>query len=251
MPASYDPQLYALVHRGNAGDSQFYEAACAGAQSVLELGCGYGRLIPALVKGGARYLGLDLDPGLLSLAARARKQLAASVRARITLSQGDMRTFRLPTRFERIVLPHSGLYCLASDRDVLRCLKRVRAQLSDDGELVLDAYNADGFHGEADEESMSGKERDPITQVEADGVRYQVFERTRWRKPQQLIVSYEYESPSGEKHTGRIRHRYLLRAQLEQLLTTAGLCPTLIAGSFMGARHTRRSEHLVLRARRL
>jgi hypothetical protein len=149
------------------------------------------------------------------------------------------------------VLPHSGLYCLASDRDVLRCLRRVHAQLSDDGELVLDAYNGDRFHERADEDSMRGTERDWITHVEADGLRYDVFERSRWYKArQQLLVRYEYESPSGEKRQGQIRHRYLLRAQLEQLLTSAGLRPTLIAGSFDGARYTHRSEYLLLRARR-
>jgi SAM-dependent methyltransferase len=249
MPTHYDPELYALVHRGNAGDHAFYRAVCAGVRSVLELGCGYGRLIPALTGGGGRYRGLDLDPKLLALAVRARRTLPAATRARVTLSQGDMRTFQLPTRFERIVLPHSALYCLRSDLDVLRCFRRVRAQLRDDGEFVLDAYNADAFHDTADEDSMRGKERDWITQVEANGVHFDVFERTRWQKArQQLIVRYEYESPTRE-HAGSIRHRYLLRAQLEQLLARAGLRPTLIAGNFSGARWTRRSEYLVLRAR--
>lgn len=245
----YDPALYALVHRGNPGDRAFYERATTGVGSVLELGCGYGRLLTALVQGGARYLGLDLDPGLLALAAQARRALPRELRKRVTLRADDMRSFQHATRFERIVIPHSGLYCLQSDRDVLRCLTRVREQLSDDGELLLDAYNADDFHAALDEQSMTGKERDWIMQVEASGMRYQVFERTRWsRNKQQLAVRYEYETPAGVQHVGRIRHRYLLRAQLLELLARAGLEPTLVAGSFRGTRHARRSEHLIVRA---
>jgi len=248
----YDPTLYALVHCGNPGDAAFYENAVSGAQAVLELGCGFGRLIPALSSASARYVGLDLDAGLLLLAATARKALPPEQRARVTLREGDMRSFTMRTRFDRIVIPHSGLYCLQSEADVLKCLRRVRAQLRDDGELVLDAYNADDFHVALEESSMTGGERDWVKQVALDGTRYEVFERTLWRKAkQQLLVSYEYQVNDGVQWRGRIRHRYLLRAQLESLLARAGLKPTLIAGSFKGTRWTRRSEHLVLRARPL
>jgi SAM-dependent methyltransferase len=247
----YNPALYALVHCGNPGDRAFYGQIASGVGSVLELGCGYGRLLPVLAQGSARYVGLDFEPGLLSMAKDVRKSLPAEQRARVTLRGDDMRTFALRTRFDRIVIPHSGLYCLPSARAVLQCLRRVREQLSDDGELVLDAYNADDFHGELAESAMTGKERDWVSQVTADGVRYEVFERTRWHKPkQQLAVTYEYESASRVRHRGRIRHHYLLRAQLEELLARAGLAPTQIAGSFAGTRWTRRSEHLVVRARR-
>ena len=43
-----EAELYALTHRGNPGDTEFYARRCAGAGSVLELGTGYGRLLPAL-----------------------------------------------------------------------------------------------------------------------------------------------------------------------------------------------------------
>src|SRR5688572_33036529 len=107
--SGYDPALYALVHRGNPGDRAFYELATAGAGSVLELGCGYGRLLPVLTQGGARYLGIDLDPGLLALARKARRALPEAQRARVTLRAEDMRSFRGAARFDRIVIPHSGL----------------------------------------------------------------------------------------------------------------------------------------------
>src|SRR6188768_1681102 len=122
--AGYDAELYGLVHRGTPGDLAFYARVCAGARAVLELGCGYGRLLPALAGVVHSYVGLDCDAGLLRLARRERAALHEP--------------------FDRILIPHSGVFCLQSDADVLDCLRCVRAHLRDDGELVLDSYAADG-----------------------------------------------------------------------------------------------------------
>ena len=69
MP-SYDPELYALLHRGTPGDEAFYVEHCRG-QRVLELGAGYGRLMPALADVASEYVGLERDPGMLRLATAA------------------------------------------------------------------------------------------------------------------------------------------------------------------------------------
>jgi SAM-dependent methyltransferase len=246
----YDPALYALIHRGTPGDVGFYRQACQGVDRVLELGCGYGRLIAPLLRTGVRYQGLELDPGLLALAARLRRSLPAEQRARAALRLGDMRDFSFRQRFERVLIPHAALYCLRSDAQVLRCFECARAHLTQHGELVLDAYCADGFHAALDPEDMNGEQRDFLTEVYADGVRYAVFERPRWNKPaQRLLVTYEYQPAAGPRRIGRIRHRYLLRAQLKLLLARAGLELIALAGDFAGKRLSARSEQLVLRAR--
>lgn len=248
---SYPPELYALVHRGVAGDRAFYVRACQGAQRVLELGCGYGRLIPALAGTGARYQGLELDPGLLRMARRVRRSLAPALRARVSLRHGDMRSFQFRARFDRILLPYSTLYCLQTERDVRRCLRCVREHLTEDGELILDAYAADRFHDALCPATMTGEQREFLTRVTGARVSYLVFERTRWiRRQQRFVVTYEYESERGELSTGTIHHRYLLRADLQRLLTNAGFRITHLARDFEGGRYSKRSEHLVLRASR-
>jgi SAM-dependent methyltransferase len=247
---TYDPTLYALIHRGTPGDVAFYQRACQGAERVLELGCGYGRLIAPLLRTGVRYQGLEFDPGLLSLAARLRRSLPAEQRARAALRLGDMRDFSFRERFDRVLIPHAALYCLGSDAQVLRCFERARAHLTQRGELVLDAYCADGFHAVLDPQAMNGEQRDLLTEVYADGVHYAVFERSRWDKTaQRLLVTYEYQPAAGRRRVGRIRHRYLLRAQLERLLARAGLEVIALLGDFAGTRLSARSEQLVLRAR--
>lgn len=250
MGHTYDAALYALVHRGTPGDVAFYAEACRGARSVLELGCGYGRLIPALSRAGRMYRGLELDAGLLREAKRVRRGRPVPERAFIRLSRGDMRRFAFRERYDRILIPHSALYCLPSERDVLACLRCVREHLTDGGALILDAYCADAFHGRLDERALTGRERDLLTEVEAGGVRYQVFERTRWvRRAQRLWVRYEYESAGAPRRVGTIRHHYLLRDQLEALLRRAGLSVLHVYGGFAGERWRKNRESVVLYAR--
>ncbi len=247
--AAYPPELYALIHRGNPGDAAFYASESRGLH-VLELGCGYGRLIPGIAKVAASYQGLELDPGFLKLAKRERTALPAPQRLKVRLSQGDMRDFSFKQRFDRVFLPYSTLYCLSNQRDVLRCLTRVREHLAEGGELVLDAYLADTFHSELDPAEMTGKERDFLAIAAGAKATYQVFERTRWSRAKQTFkVVYEYESGHGKPLTGTIHHRYWLRRELEALLSRAGFSVLSVHGDFDGKRLGKRSELMVVRAR--
>jgi len=250
VQSTYPPELFALVHKGTPGDVEFYEALCRGTERTLELGCGYGRLIPKLSATGTHYHGLELSPELLRLARAVRRSLPERRRARVHLRHGDMRDFHYRERFDRILVPHSTLYCLPNDRDVLRCLRAAREHLAEGGELALDAYHADDFHDRLDPKGLDGKARDYLMQVTGKAGGYLVFERTRWiRTRQRFVVTYEYEGERGQLLKGVVQHRYLLRGQLEALLERAGFRHLRWSGNFRGGRLTARSEHLVLRAR--
>jgi len=230
---AYDPELYALVHRGNPGDVDFYVERCTG-HSVLELGCGYGRLLGPLAQVARRYVGLELDDGLRALAEAALQALDASAAARVEVLGGDMREFDLAERFERILIPYSGLYCLGGKAGVLRCLKAARAHLRDDGRLLADAYAADAFHAEARPGDLSDDHLEPVCQVQQGRQLLEVYEQSSWnRRAQRMDVTYCYELPDGEVvHEGRIRHDYLLSSQLEKLLRDAGFAHVELAEDF-------------------
>ena len=68
-------ELYALTHRGNRGDLEFYQRTCRGARSVLELGSGYGRVLTALAGAKRRVVGLERDREFLALARSRPGQL--------------------------------------------------------------------------------------------------------------------------------------------------------------------------------
>jgi 2-polyprenyl-3-methyl-5-hydroxy-6-metoxy-1,4-benzoquinol methylase len=77
----YPAELYELVHRGTEGDVAFYRQTCADARSVLELGCGYGRLLEPLAELGIDVTGLERDPELLARAAGPASRAGAARRS--------------------------------------------------------------------------------------------------------------------------------------------------------------------------
>jgi SAM-dependent methyltransferase len=238
----YPAELYELVHRGTAGDVAFYQRVCAEAipsatRSVLELGCGYGRVLEGLQELDVELTGLEVDPELLARAA-ARLGDASNVR----LVQGDMRSFDREstcpptTGFDLILIPHSGVYCLQDDASCVACFRCCAEQLAKGGRLVFDAYAADAFHRDEDPADHVDTRLDPVVSVEFEGRSYDVFERSRWeRSRQQLDVTYEYiPRAGGEALQGRLLHRYLLIEQLAPLLEQAGLRLESLHGDWHG-----------------
>ena len=222
----YPAALYELVHRGTAGDLAFYQQVCAEASEVLELGCGYGRVLEGLTGLGIALTGLEIDPELL---ARAATRLGNTPKLRLV--QGDMRsfdagsTFAPEAGFDRILIPHSGVYCLPDDSSCVACFRCCAQQLAQGGRLVFDAYAADAFHRDENPADHVDERLDPVVSIEFEDRRYDVFERSRWKRSrQQLDVTYEYiPYGGGEALQGRLLHRYLLRNQLAPLLEQAGL----------------------------
>lgn len=243
-PGDYPAELYELVHRGTEGDAAFYRRVCANAQRILELGCGYGRVLEALADldtPGLELTGIDRDPEML---ARARARLAqrSGPASRVRLVAADMSRFALeraeagPTRFDRILIPHSGLYCLPDPAACVACFRCCTRHLAPGGKLVLDAYGADAFHATADPADHVDERLDPVVTVEHEETCYDVFERSRWHRSAQVLdVTYEYiPRGGGTCRMGRLRHHYLLQHQIEPLLREAGLRLVSLDGDFEG-----------------
>lgn len=244
MSGEYDPILYALVHNGTPGDLAFYRQACQGADRVLELGCGYGRVLVELAEAGHEVVGIDLDDGLLELTSDALADLNEEARLRARVLRGDMRRPPVQGPFDRILIPHSGLYCLLSDDDVRACLRSARALLAPGGKLVLDAYAADGFHQECEPEDMADDQLEEVALIAAHGQVYDVYERSRWDKANQTMVATYVHKPQDASPPveASIEQRYLLRAQLEAHLEQAGFTVDSFVGDFAGAAYDQDSE---------
>lgn len=244
----YPAALYELLHRGTAGDVAFYRRVCASVDRVLELGCGYGRILTGLCgRPGIELTGLEVDPGLLAL---ARERLPQGVR----LVAGDMRDFSLDgPPFDRILIPHSGIYCLPDDEACVACFRACARHLAPGGRLVFDAWSADRFHAEADPADHDDERLDPVVSVEHEGRCYDVFERSRWRRERRrLDVHYEYiPRHGGEAALGRLFHHYLLQEGIAPLLERAGLQLASLAGDWRGRPATPEDEMWVATAHRL
>ena len=244
-----DAQLYALTHRGNPGDVAHYVRLCRGAASVLELGVGYGRMLAALAQPERVVWGLDLDPSLLSLCRSTVEQLPSAKRSQVKLLQGNMERFTLPRRFERVLLPYNGFYCLLSTRSAASCLRSIYAALEPGGVFAFDVWNADVVHGSGLAPDTGDEER---LRFQHRGQTWRVFESCRVaRGAQRLDVIYSYAaSGAAAPRTQLIRQRYYLSSELVSLLDACGFRVRTLHGNFSGGRFSKRVDRLVVTATR-
>lgn len=134
-------------HIGQAQDAQaFYEdpaldvlvghGGFAAAQSILEIGCGTGRLAGRLLRDpcppDARYVGLDLSPRMVEI---ARDRLSNDDRAEIQQTDGTVSFDQPDSSQDRIVATY--LLDLLSEEDIRTFLGESHRLLKNDGRLCL------------------------------------------------------------------------------------------------------------------
>jgi SAM-dependent methyltransferase len=251
---TYPARFYAAVHDGNPGDVEFYRRRCASARSIVELGWGDARVLASLAAPGRTLVGVDSDAQQLELAAARARACGAALK----LVEADMRDVGVSMlgadgrRFDRVIIPHGGIYCLLDEAALEASLRSAAALLSDSGLLLLDAWAADDFHVQAEPEDQDPSWLERVKTIELDGDTYEVLERSRWDKPQQrLDVTYIHVRVGSEDVVeGLLQQRYVLADQLCAALERAGLDLVELAGDFDGGPYEADSAVMVVTARR-
>ncbi|MER8569315.1 class I SAM-dependent methyltransferase [Mesorhizobium sp. M0924] len=104
--------------------------------SVLELGCGYGRITNRLAKNGAQVTGLDASSTLLKKAEADAAELQVSVEYVL----GDMRLLSWRDRFDAAVLWYTT-FGYFDEADNERVLHEAASSLKKGGRLLIDTAN--------------------------------------------------------------------------------------------------------------
>lgn len=99
--SQFDPSI--------AGDLDLYAGLAAGRRTVLELGCGSGRIAQALAERGLLVTGVDLAPAMLDKARQRRRAAPEAVARRLRYRLGDMARLDLGAGFDLILAPYFGL----------------------------------------------------------------------------------------------------------------------------------------------
>ena len=144
MPSLFDQwaEVYDSVYAYVTDDIPFYidEARSAGG-SVLELGCGTGRVAIPIAQAGIEIVGLDSSPAMLEVA-RRKAEKASGARG-LRLVEADMRDFSLNEVFDLVIIPFRGFYSLHSVEDQVRTLANVRGHLAPGGKLAFNIFVPD------------------------------------------------------------------------------------------------------------
>lgn len=133
-----DPKLYDRLAPPGPCEA-FYDGLAPDSASVLELGCGTGRLTIPLARRGRSVIGLDASTPMPS-AALAK---AAAMGASVSWVQGDMARFELDRRFDLIIVSCNSLAHLTTRKALEGCLAFVRRHLAAGGVFAFHVVNPD------------------------------------------------------------------------------------------------------------
>lgn len=216
-----DALMYDLEYAEMVEDLQHYaDRARRAGGPILELGCGTGRLTRHLARRGAVVHGVDRAPDMLR---RNRALLAAEppeVQARVTLDEGDYRTWRAPGAFAAVLWPFNALHHCGGPDDVRGVLSAARGWVRPDGFLALDCYLPD----------RSLYDRDPNGKYEyrdftdpRTGETLTSWEQGWWDEPTKTHhVVYTYRRPDGREHRSHLRLRMFELPELHALVAASG-----------------------------
>lgn len=166
--------------------------------SVLELGCGTGRVTRHLVAHAGFVMGVDNSPAMLKMC-RQKLISAGLLSSRVELKTADITALELSRDFDLIVAPFRVLQNLATDEEVSGLLAGIKAHLAPGGTAVLNAFRprleAEAMYSDwpCNEESLAWEVRDGATVVRCYDRRVRVQEH-----PLVVFPELVYRRFSGE-----------------------------------------------------
>jgi SAM-dependent methyltransferase len=248
--------------------SLYIELARKADGSVLELGCGTGRVSLALADAGFDVTGVDVSPRMIERATAKAKErgLSAKVRfvdedmlnveVRVPAEPGDDEepAKEMKEGFAMVCFPFRSFQSMLTVEEQREALENAAAHLRDDGVLVLDLFVPEMDQlGNPHDEAVPFHVRDVD---QPDGGTIVVWGQNMWDPLAQvnsarLII--EELDPSGLMLYRLYRDfdlRYTFRYEMEHLLELSGFEVEAVYGDFDGGEVTEQSDDMVFVARK-
>lgn len=235
------PELYDVVYEDYIDDIAFYvEEARRAHGACLELGCGTGRVLIPVASAGVEVTGIDSSRPMI---VRARNKVAAlpeEVRARITIEEGDMRSFSLNRQFALVYVPFRAFLHLMTPRDQVAALQNIHRHLLPGGRLALNFFDPDLNQIVAGSNSPSGalhRTGDEFVDPRSGNLLIE-WATIHYHQARQEIDQYFVYDEMDRR--GRVvnrfyralRIRYIFRFEFEHLLARCGFTVEALYGSW-------------------
>lgn len=180
------PALYAAQHRNQLEDLEFYQGFCG--NSVLELGCGTGRLSFPLAAAGHKLTGVDIDENMLAYAKETLAERTELVE-RIRFVRSDIRELDLGEQFDTVIFPYNSIGHISPGKELEQLARAIASHLSVDGNCIVSVLQLDDDLCSADSElrhleQFSGPAGEAID----------CYERIQWQpEKNRLIFDWYYD----------------------------------------------------------
>jgi len=206
-------------------DLEFYSSLIPASASVLEVGCGTGRVSLFLAQRGNRVVGIDLSQTMLDVFS-LKLGRSTECAKRVSFHRMDMRAFDLGQSFDWILFPFRVFQALRSTEERLQCLKSVLKHMSAESRLILTLFNPrqDALKNWGKKGVLDFEWAD-----ENSGRRVRRYHDQLWHDPERQIIALNYRFEVFEKGSppktacDPLELGYLYPDQCLQLFSSAGL----------------------------
>ena len=231
-------------------DIAFYTACLPSADaSVLEFGCGTGRVLLPLA-GACGYIhGIDRSPTMLALCLQ-KLQTAGIPPTKARTELGDITQCALGRRFDLIIAPYRVFQLLETEAQVAGLFRCVRAHLAPEGTCILNVFHPQGGFERVRQEW----ERVPkvcVWEATVDGVRLRCVEQRARLDPTtqtlypELIYSRAVGDTWSEDAVLKIPRRCYTPEAFEGVIRAHGFRIVQRWGGYAGERYGEGPELIV------
>ena len=241
----YDhPDLYDLEYSGLSEDLGYYLRLARGASTLLELGCGTGRLTLPLARSQVAVTGLDASAAMLG---RLRARLGAEPRLKVELLQGDFRALDLGRRFDRVILPFNAVHHAQTATDLRALLDGVARHLAPEGIFGLDMLVPDHHFWDRDPDGVHEVRWYP----DPAGGRMKTWENGFYDPITQVNhVRYHYQRAAGQHEVVHVNMRMYYPQEILDHLQQGGWTLRRLDGDFEGHALSSGSAKMVMQLTR-
>lgn len=191
-----------------------------GASSILELGCGTGRLATLLTGFGLAVSGVDLSESMLWEANRQQETLPREQASRLSYHLGDVRNIRLPQHFDAVISLFHVMSYQQTNEDLQAAFETAASHLASGGVFIFDFW-----YGPA---VLSQRPETRVKRCEDEGLRLLRIAEPVTRINENL-VDVNYQILAIDKLTGGIKElnethtmRYLFLPEVQRVLASTG-----------------------------
>ena len=236
--------LYDRVYDDVTCDIPFYlnEASKING-SVLELGCGTGRMTIPMAKVGIDVTGVDISPAMIC----KLREKAASSGAILKSHVMDMRYLKLDQIYQLVVVPYRGFQSIMDVKGQEKCLNSIHRHVEHGGKVVIDMFvPSRELFDQYNDISYQVKEISSC----ASGVVTTVWHRSNFDRHNQTIETcLKIESIVGgivkESKYVNFNLKYLYTQEAEYLFKNCGFRVNELYGGFNGEPFGESSTNMV------
>lgn len=205
-------------------------------QTVLDVGCGYGRHAVELAKRGFLVTGIDLAPKQIDAAVRRGDDMGVDIRFIL----GDAREMEFREKFEIVLSLFLTFGFFDEEADNQKMLSRMADALQPGGMLLMDLWNR---------EKMIRDFSPYLVEERPDGIRIEKrWEFDAWNG--RLNWVNEVTFPDGRKESWDHSVRAYTLVELKRMYETTGLRIEDVHGDFKGNEYSLESPQMILQARK-